>query len=283
MSSSLSSRMLVVYLGIPGIILAVYLGRYFFALFVTLVCLLALREFYLLTATKGISPQLWIGAISCVVISLFYYFGPALPLPFINPRDFLPLMMLIIVLSELTRGKENATANVMTTMGGIIYVPLLLGALIGIRQVDPFDYDMGMKLVGSLFVGIWTCDTSAYFCGKAWGKKKILERASPKKTVVGCVSGLAFALVFYVMIHSLGFYSSSRSFADVTLVDAVVFSVIVGVFGQAGDFIESLFKRDMGVKDSSNFLMGHGGVLDRFDSLIVASPLTFLYLKYFIY
>ena len=127
--------MLVVYLGIPGIILAVYLGRYYFALFVTLVCVLALREFYLLTAAKGISPQLWIGPISCVVISLFYYFGPALPVPFINPRDFVPLMMLIIILTELTRGKANAIANVMTTMGGIIYVPLFLGALIGIQQI----------------------------------------------------------------------------------------------------------------------------------------------------
>ncbi len=275
--------MLVVYLGIPGIILAVYLGRYYFALFVTLVCVLALREFYLLTAAKGISPQLWIGPISCVVISLFYYFGPALPVPFINPRDFVPLMMLIIILTELTRGKANAIANVMTTMGGIIYVPLFLGALIGIQQIDPFDSDMGMKLVGSLFVGVWICDTSAYFCGKAWGKKKILQRASPRKTVLGCVSGLAFALAFYVVIHTLGFYSSAKSFVEVTLPDAIVFGIIVGIFGQAGDFVESLFKRDMGVKDSSNFLMGHGGVLDRFDSLIVASPMTFLYLKYFIY
>lgn len=275
--------MLVVYLGIPGIILAVYLGRLYFVLFVTAVCLLALREFYLLTVTRGISPQFWIGAISCVVISLLYYFGPVLPVPLSNPRDFLPTVMLVTVLTELTREKPNATANVMTTIGGIIYVPLLLGALIGIRQIDPFDYDMGMKLVGSLFVGVWICDTSAYFCGKAWGKKKILERASPKKTVVGCVSGLVLALAFYVVIHTLGFYSSARSFVEVTLADAVVFGIIVGVFGQAGDFVESLFKRDMGVKDSSNFLMGHGGVLDRFDSLIVASPMTFLYVKYLIY
>lgn len=106
-----------------------------------------------------------------------------------------------------------------------------------------------------------------------------MERVSPKKTVVGCVAGLVLAVLFYLLIWSIGFLESSRSSTYLSLIDVLILGFIVGVFGQMGDFVESLIKRDVGVKDSSNFLPGHGGILDRFDSLIVASPLTYLYLK----
>ncbi|MEE9167424.1 MAG: phosphatidate cytidylyltransferase, partial [Candidatus Neomarinimicrobiota bacterium] len=125
---------------------------------------------------------------------------------------------------------------------------------------------------------IWISDSAAYAFGKKWGKKKILERVSPKKTITGSVAGLVSAVGFYLLVWRMGLLESSQSAVSLSGIDALALGLIVGLFGQLGDFAESAVKRDMGVKDSGSILPGHGGVLDRFDSLSVASPMTFLYL-----
>jgi phosphatidate cytidylyltransferase len=146
---------------------------------------------------------------------------------------------------------------------------MLLGSLIALRQID-MTYDTYYTF--AVFVSVWICDSAAFGIGMKWGKKKIFPRVSPKKSIVGSVAGFLSVLIFfYVLAH---FHLPS---ADFSLQDVIVFSIISGVFGQLGDFLESLFKRDVGVKNSGSFLMGHGGVLDRFDSLIFAAPLTYFY------
>jgi len=279
MANTFASRMIINVLGIPGILLLVYLGRFYFAIFITLVCLLALREFYLLCRIKGISPQFSVGALACILISLFYYRGLESTILSFSWQNIVILLVLITIVFELFRNKEKGTENIAITLGGILYIPILLGGLIALRQIDLLDYSFGMRLTMSLFITLWVCDSAAYVFGKMWGKKKILERVSPKKTVTGCTAGLVSAILIYLLIWKLGYLESSQSSVSLSILDVLILGIIVGVFGQMGDFIESLIKRDVGVKDSSNFLLGHGGVLDRFDSLIVASPLTYLYLK----
>lgn len=156
------------------------------------------------------------------------------------------------------------------TIFGITYIPLLLGTLIALRQID-MTYGTYYTIV--VFLSIWLCDSAAFAFGKKWGKKKIFPRVSPKKSWIGSIAGFFSVLIFF---HVLAYFHLPS--ADFTFQDIIVFSIISGVFGQLGDFIESLFKRDAGVKDSSTFLLGHGGVLDRFDSLIIAAPLTYFYL-----
>jgi phosphatidate cytidylyltransferase len=120
----------------------------------------------------------------------------------------------------------------------------------------------------SIFILIWTNDTFAYIIGKKWGKNKLFERISPKKTIEGFAGGVLFCILASIILSlffnffSLGIWISS--------------AIFVGVFGTIGDLIESKFKREANVKDSGNIMPGHGGILDRLDSIIFVAP--FLYI-----
>jgi phosphatidate cytidylyltransferase len=128
----------------------------------------------------------------------------------------------------------------------------------------------------ALFASIWLCDSAAYFAGRALGRTKLFERVSPKKTWEGAAAGFVFAIGAFLLARVL-------VLPYLTVTSAVVCGAIVGVFGQVGDLAESLLKRDAGVKDSSALIPGHGGVLDRFDSLLFVSPLVFLYLDFIVF
>jgi|TARA_B100000315_G_scaffold48108_1_gene42859 phosphatidate cytidylyltransferase len=271
MADTLSSRMFVNTLGIPGILIMIWLGGLWFTIFTSVVMLLAIREFYQINSTQDSSPMLWLGWIATLGIVMMYDNSVTLV------DNYLIISIIGFVLVgmavELFRDKPNPTRNIAITLFGIIYVPILLGTLLSLRQMDT---DYNSHLTFGLFISIWMCDSAAYLAGRKWGKKKICKRISPKKTVVGCVAGfIGAAVVFSVMIATkvLG--------TQFGWVDVAMFTVISGIFGQMGDFAESLIKRDVGVKDSGFFLPGHGGVLDRFDSLLFASPLTFVYVQLF--
>ena len=152
-----------------------------------------------------------------------------------------------------------------------MFVPVLLGTAIDIRQ---FDLLMSTQLTLVLVLSVWACDTAAFIFGTLYGKKKIFPSVSPKKSWVGSVAGLIAAMAVF------GFYYQDWLGSYFSLKDAIVFGLITGVFGQIGDLAESLLKRDAGVKDTGTLLAGHGGVLDRFDSLIFAMPLAYLYVHF---
>ena len=126
-----------------------------------------------------------------------------------------------------------------------------------------------------MLVSVWICDSFAYTFGKLFGKKKLIERLSPKKTILGFCAGIvgAFLTIYYLN------YTSAIDY-NLSLLSVAVFSLIIGVFGQWGDIAESMFKRDANLKDSGSILLGHGGFLDRCDSLIFTSPLVLLYVLY---
>ena len=149
---------------------------------------------------------------------------------------------------------------------------MLLGTAIDIRQ---FDHLMNTQLTLALMLSVWICDSAAFILGTLFGTKKIFPDVSPKKSWVGSLSGLAAAFGVMVVFHFQGWLGDYFS-----LKDALIFGLIAGFFGQLGDFTESLLKRDAGVKDSGSILAGHGGVLDRFDSLIFAMPLSYLYIHF---
>jgi len=263
------NRSIVIALGIPGIILLTWLGGIAFGIFITIVMLLAITEYYIIAKLKGYLPQYWIGWIAVLLIAYFYYF-----LPPIEPYLLFSIIIGIIIFTlfyEMFRNKPNPTENFNITMGGILYIPLLLGALIGIRN---FDTSHGTNFTFAVFISIWICDSAAFVGGKYLGKKKIYPRVSPNKTVVGSVSGLIFSFITYIIMNEIGFIK-----LDLNTIQIIILSLITGIFGQAGDFAESLFKRDAKVKDSGSLLLGHGGVLDRFDSLIIASPFVYIFLN----
>ena len=127
-----------------------------------------------------------------------------------------------------------------------------------------------------IFCSVWITDSAAYVMGKQFGRRKILPSVSANKTWVGSMSGLAFSVLFLLAIYSN--FNKAYWPINFQLIDIVFIGFITGLFSQFGDFSESYFKRSLDVKDSSNLLLGHGGFLDRFDSMYAVSFATYFYL-----
>jgi len=179
---------------------------------------------------------------------------------------------------ELFRNKESAINNVSSTLFDVLYTGLFAASIIWIREfyVDtPLSYSNGGFIIISIFITLWMTDSAAYFIGSAIGKHKLFPRVSPNKSWEGAIAGFVFAIITLVVLKTvlLDFLS---------WMDIIAFGIIIGIFGQIGDLVESLIKRDAGVKDSSNLIPGHGGIFDRFDSLLFSSPILFLYMNYFV-
>ena len=313
-SSNLLQRVLIALVAIPAILYVVIQGGILFFLFVTIVALLALREFYDLAALKGASPQRMIGFVAAItvngaffheqiqsaIVPLFFERGIAISV-LTKLQLFLTvelLFLLLILLVELFRNKGSMFLNAGYTILGYLYIGVFLGTLTGLRElfgnefpywlirrhVDlapgfsdaalrAITYEWGGLTVVSVFASIWMCDTFAYFGGMLMGKRKLFPRVSPNKTWEGAVWGFAAAVGTMILARAL-------FLPYLQLHQAMMIGMIIGIFGQIGDLIESLFKRDAGVKDSSSLIPGHGGVLDRFDSLIFVSPILYLYIDF---
>lgn len=301
-------------MAIPIIILLIIFGDIFFLFFVLIISFLAQNEFYKLAAIRGSKPLAGLGLFtgSMIILSFFhkkiqffvveFFEKYSILIPFPSQTQLVliisVLAVITILLVEMFRNQDNAIQNISTTVLGIFYVPLFLGTLVGLRELFiPYDFPVfqffpveailsdsvtnqiylwGGYTVLTIFATIWICDTAAYFGGKMFGKHKLFERVSPHKTWEGAISGFIFAIAFVVTAKYL-------VLDYLSVENAVVIGVIVGVFGQLGDLAESKLKRDAGVKDSSTLIPGHGGVLDRFDSVLFVAPLVFLYLDFVVF
>jgi phosphatidate cytidylyltransferase len=211
------------------------------------------------------------------------------------------LLIAFVVISliiELFRGKTSPVFNLASTAFGVLYVSVSFGTFIGIRELFLNDFPLPrfLSVVGlqpaevarelsyrwggytviSILASIWICDTAAQFVGLKYGKHKLFPRVSPNKSWEGAVSGFVAAIGAAVLARYLllPFFSVGES---------VVIGFVVGVFGQLGDLAESLLKRDAGVKDSSAIIPGHGGMLDRFDSLLFVAPILYLYFDFVLF
>jgi len=136
--------------------------------------------------------------------------------------------------------------------------------------------DYNPKIIIGLFILIWTNDTFAYLVGKSIGKHKLFERVSPKKTIEGFLGGAVFA-AFAGFLISKFYIQPNPAFSSKSILIWTIIALIVSVFGTIGDLIESKFKRIAGVKDSGSIMPGHGGILDRLDSVIFVAPIIFLF------
>ena len=173
--------------------------------------------------------------------------------------------------------QEISRASKYIYLIGYIMLPFLFITKIsfGIKDYNP-------KIIIGLFVLIWTNDTFAYLVGKSIGKHKLFERISPKKTIEGFLGGVVFAAFAGFLISKL-YIQPNPEFSSKSILIWTIIALIVSVFGTIGDLIESKFKRVAGVKDSGAIMPGHGGVLDRLDSVIFVAPIIFLFYQILYY
>jgi phosphatidate cytidylyltransferase len=264
------TRLLVALLGIPLILAACYFGKIYFLIFCLGIALLSFYEFSQFVKNKGIKVNIWLGYAAIILLVSNRY------APFFDNFNFLILFVVVISLIELFRNNGSAIYNLGGTLLGVLYLGLFASSLVGIREFYPAVdglYYRGGYIIISVFISIWMCDSAAYYGGTALGKHKLFPRVSPKKSWEGAIFGFVFSIIAMVIARFLILDFLSWS-------SIIILGVIIGIIGQLGDLIESLFKRDAVVKDSSNIIPGHGGIFDRFDSLLYTAPVIFLYLMY---
>jgi len=262
------TRTVVAIIGIPFVAAACYFGGILFLIFTLGIGLLSFHEFSVMAGHKESYVNRPLGFIAIAAIVINGYVS-------LTGFEFLFLIFIpVLILSELFRDKESAILNLGGTLLGVLYIGLCSYSLIKIREFSsysPLLYEQGGFLVISVMVSIWACDSAAFFIGSAIGRHKLFPRVSPKKSWEGAIAGFIFSVITMIAARAV-------ILDFLTISDVIVIGLITGIFGQIGDLAESLLKRDAGVKDSSNLIPGHGGIFDRFDSLLFTAPLVYIYL-----
>lgn len=269
--SNTATRVIVSIVAIPLIVLASYFGSFYFFYFTLAIGIISYFEFCGMVKKNIANANFWFGlfTIGFIITNQFHHIIDFVPLLFI--------VILLLLLIELFRNKGSVVKNLGATILGILYIGLFSSALIAIREFYPNINDLyhrGGYVIISMLATIWVCDSAAFFGGTAFGKHKLFPRISPNKSWEGALFGFVFAILTMLLAKLV--VLDFLSWANV-----IVLGVIIGIIGQLGDLVESSIKRDAGVKDSSFIIPGHGGIFDRFDSLLFSAPAIWLYLKYF--
>ncbi len=252
---------------------AILLGSYTFAVLFLILSGFVLREFYSLCREAGFSPQVYPGLFAGLVIFVLSFFVAQHTISF-RSYNYLLLLIYAIPVYEIFRKKKNPLANIALTGFGLIYVSIpfsLLNFLAFPDSDGSVSYNYALLI--SLFVFVWAADSGAYIFGVRFGRRRLIERISPKKSWEGLFGGVVTAIAAG-WILSLVF--PQYSFEMMGLL-----AVVVVISGTLGDLVESMIKRSIGVKDSGRFMPGHGGLLDRFDSILLASPVIYFVLQFF--
>jgi phosphatidate cytidylyltransferase len=298
--SNLAKRIIVAAIGIPAAVFILWYGSWLFFAVVAIITALSVREFYAIAEKKTAKLPMPFGVLASLIIigSFWIYYSDGR----INEAIFLLIteLIMIVVISfiiQLRSGGKGALTGVGAVFTGFLYLPMLYITMIGIREFKSFYQwrihsfhlfdiaprqsavlnqmayaDWGWFLL-CVMGAIWICDSAAYFTGRAIGRHKMAPRVSPKKTWEGAAGGFIGGVA--------GMTALSAVFVPVfPAVHAAIIGALVGTIGQIGDLSESQLKRDTGVKDSSNLIPGHGGVLDRFDSILFVMPVVFLYIAF---
>ncbi len=272
-------RVLTGLVGAPLVVMAAWLGGLWWAVLLAVLSGIGVWEFYRMARVDGINPISWIGIPSAVIV-------PFLVHGMFNDWFYVPVsaavvgMLVVFTALLLTRSTgEKPLASAGVTVLGVLYTAGTLSFAYAIRY---HPYVIGAAAGSALVVlpvwMAWSTDTGAYLFGRIFGGAKLMPSVSPGKTIAGSIGGLlitigmAFGYCEYVL----------KPLAEVTMTASgtIVFAVLMSLVAQVGDLFESLLKREAGVKDSSGVFPGHGGVLDRLDSMFFVMPVAYLMLPW---
>jgi phosphatidate cytidylyltransferase len=276
--ASLPMRIASAVVFLPLLVLAARVGGLAWLVFSLLVVGLGLREFYLMMESKGLAPHWKSGTFAVLLLPIGAYLRLRLGRDSEwNLGALLTVLIGAILLAELRRGAgKQAVANIAATLLGVVYIGWFGSHIELLRELPrPFHlpYSLGASFALLPFFLAWICDTAAYAVGLAWGRTRLMPDVSPQKSVEGAIAGLLATV-------GAAFLARATFAPYLTAIDAAALGVLVGVLGQLGDLVESLLKRDAETKDTSRIIPGHGGVLDRFDSVLFAAPVVAYYILF---
>ena len=259
----LKTRVISAIIGLPLILGTLFIGGNFLIVIVFLLSILGLYEFYNAFANVGYKPSAWIGYISTTI---YYYLIAAKKNSIVSLLAILFIVILLLFLDILKR--DNNIIDGAVTILGMIYVSFMFSNIIYLQNGAH-----GRFLVWLPFLTAWSSDTFAYFAGNAFGKNKLCYKISPNKTVEGSIGGILgsmiFSIVAGIIFNNIGF--------SIPLLHYGIIGILCGIIGQIGDLFASFIKRFCKVKDYGSILPGHGGILDRFDSILFTAPTVYFY------
>lgn len=261
-------RFLTILIGAPILVACVYFGGIAILFLVLALAAVSINEFYNMMKLKDFRPAYWVGNFFTLFFIVFAYYA--------LKKNWEPAHSAILTGAALvTMGSalflkrpKNAIVDVAVTLLGMIYIGWFFSYFLFIRALTEKGAYL-LFLIGT----VWALDIVAFIFGSAFGKHRLLPSVSPKKSVEGAVAGFLFCLV---AAGIFGYY------AGFDMPHSLILGAIIGTVAQLSDLVESLIKRDAGVKDASSIVPGHGGVLDRIDSFILTAPVFYYYLVWVI-
>ncbi|MGI8996154.1 MAG: phosphatidate cytidylyltransferase [Pyrinomonadaceae bacterium] len=269
------SRLITALVALPFIIASILIGplSLLFVAVALAAMMTGLHEFWLLARRRELQPELGVGTVAAAALFAAFYFNA----PYADPRLLLMTLCLFVVatlVAAMLRGApfEKIMASTAVTISGVMYVAFLGGHLVAVRT--GFAQPLVADLLSFFFLVLMGADIAAYYTGRALGKHKLAPSVSPGKTWEGAAGGLLASLLAAVVAHYW-------FFPELSLKAALPLAALMNVLGVAGDLTESALKRGAGAKDAANILPGHGGLLDRLDSLLFNAPLIYYFAVYY--
>jgi len=270
MNSNLAKRTITGVIYGTSLIACLLLGQITAAILFLIIMLFALKEFYSLVESPHTKPQRVMGMLISLgfYVSSFLYFNNWDLAKNVFLMTFLTIFI-VFVIELLNKKSIHSINNIALTLMGVIYVaiPMSLTFFISHNDINQYHYETLL----SIFILVWLNDMGGYFIGTYFGKHKLIERISPKKSWEGLIGGCLLSLSGSIILW--------YSFADLTIYQWLLLSIIITIASVIGDLIESMIKRTVKVKDSGNILPGHGGFLDRFDSILFVIPVVYIFQK----
>ena len=270
--NNFTRRTLTAFVFVLVMIGSIVLGQTVFSALLLIITILSLFEFVSIVSTDKNKLALWpTVVVGCLIYSLF----SANAMGFIPAEGLflsIPLFFVLFII-ELWRNKPTPFTNIAMSLLGVIYIAVPFGLMMYFFDPDILTGARHYGVVLGFLIILWLNDTGAYLVGSAIGKHKLFKRISPGKSCEGSAGGVLIAL--------LTAYGLSFIFTQLGVIQWMGLSLIVVIFGTLGDLVESMLKRSIGIKDSGNILPGHGGMLDRFDAVLLSAPFVFVYLALF--
>jgi len=264
-------RILTTVIGIPIVVIALLLGNEYIIGGIVLIASIICMYEYFNVIKKVCKPIKWVGYLSNIVIVGATFFSKEQLQSIL--MYFIPIVFLILFLQVIFTNMKTNFKDAAYTFLGIIYIPFFLMFIELIRKIEN-----GKIMIGYLFIISWATDIFAYLIGKHFGKIKF-SKISPNKTIEGSVAGIIGTVVFiFIYTFILNKYCNS----EYSYIIFVIMGILLSIIGQIGDFVASIVKRFVDIKDYGNLLPGHGGMLDRIDSLIFIAPFAYMFFNYLV-